>query len=386
MVCDTENCQCMLHSCEKCPGRPALQTFVEDCFERSDIDSDDKVRYKQWLRCENNRTSLTTIESVSEFIERVCISYDALLQHQFITKSQASFMRECKEKLDNQTALILLDFAENYSFIVQDPVQGRHWDNSQATLHPFVVYHHTLDGIKSISFCIISDSLKHDTTAVHAFIGRLTNYLKESLPELKKIIYVSDGCAAQYKNFKNLINLCSHQKDFGLSAEWHFFSTSHGKSPCDGIGGTVKRLVARASLKATVTDQILTAKDTFDWSVTNIQGIHFTFVSTDDIAQNAVTFDLENRYASVKTVPGTRSHHAFIPITESTFHMHHISTDIIHSSVNMAQNSSMSTQSIDLLLLQPGKYIARIYDNEWYIGSIIERSETQFDVQVNFMR
>ena len=32
--------------------------------------------------------------------------------------------------------------------------------------------------------------------------------------------------------------------DFDLAAEWTFFATSHGKQPCYGIGGTVKRLVA----------------------------------------------------------------------------------------------------------------------------------------------
>ena len=40
-----------------------------------------------------------------------------------------------------------------------------------------------------------------------------------------------------------MTNLCSHHDDFGLYAEWHFFATSHRKSPCDGVGGTVKRLV-----------------------------------------------------------------------------------------------------------------------------------------------
>ena len=28
--------------------------------------------------------------------------------------------------------IVLLDFAENYSFLVQDAVQGYHWENSQA--------------------------------------------------------------------------------------------------------------------------------------------------------------------------------------------------------------------------------------------------------------
>ena len=58
--------------------------------------------------------------------------------------------------------------------------------------------------------------------------GRITNY------KVTKMIYFSDGCAAQYKNYKNFIDLCHHYEGFGLVAEWHFFATSHGKRPPDG--------------------------------------------------------------------------------------------------------------------------------------------------------
>ena len=40
-----------------------------------------------------------------------------------------------------------------------------------------------------------------------------------------------------------------HSHDFGIEATWSFFATSHGKSPCDGIGGTVKRSTAMESLR-----------------------------------------------------------------------------------------------------------------------------------------
>jgi hypothetical protein len=33
-----------------------------------------------------------------------------------------------------------------------------------------------------------------------------------------------------------------HLEDFKVRGEWHFFATSHGKGPCDGIGGTLKGL------------------------------------------------------------------------------------------------------------------------------------------------
>ena len=69
----------------------------------------------------------------------------------------------------------------------------------------------------------------------------LCNYLQVTYSQVIKVEYFSDGCAAQYKNYKNLLNLSYHKSDFGLDAAWSFFATSHGKSPCDGIGGVVKR-------------------------------------------------------------------------------------------------------------------------------------------------
>ena len=58
------------------------------------------------------------------------------------------------------------------------------------------------------------------------------------------MFYFYYGAAAQYKIRKNFINLCHHEIDFGIPAQWHFSATSHGKGDCDGLGGTVKRLAA----------------------------------------------------------------------------------------------------------------------------------------------
>lgn len=41
---------------------------------------------------------------------------------------------------------------------------------------------------------------------------------------------------------------CYHEDEFVITAEWHFPATSHGKGACDGEGGNIKRLPARASL------------------------------------------------------------------------------------------------------------------------------------------
>lgn len=34
-----------------------------------------------------------------------------------------------------------------------------------------------------------------------------------------------------------------------MDVEWHFFGSYHGNSPCDAVGGNIKRMAPRASLQ-----------------------------------------------------------------------------------------------------------------------------------------
>ena len=119
-------------------------------------------------------------------------------------------------------------------------------------MHPASIYYKPLDADQLChkSVCIISDDKDHDI----GFVYEVQKIIcKEIIPRLSTtcnlhITYYSDGCAGQYKNYKNFMNLCLHEIDFGLTADWVFFATCHGKSPCDRIGGTVKHLVRRKSL------------------------------------------------------------------------------------------------------------------------------------------
>ena len=82
-----------------------------------------------------------------------------------------------------------------------------HWNNLQATLHPFVCYYtsecdeNDITTLKHVSFVVISESNSQDTVtvAVHLFQKVLIKFLTEQIGKPKKIIYFSDGCAAQYK-------------------------------------------------------------------------------------------------------------------------------------------------------------------------------------------
>ena len=133
VVCNVQKMERMVHQCHKCPTYTALREYMELKFQEYDIQED--ITYSQWDS--TNRTTVRTHTTpVDEFIELLVYHIDNLSKHSFIAKSQARYLKTQKEEIDEETCIILLDFAENYHFIVQDEVQGYHWNKDQCTLHP----------------------------------------------------------------------------------------------------------------------------------------------------------------------------------------------------------------------------------------------------------
>ena len=94
-----------------------------------------------------------------------------------------------------------------------NPGYGTDWSKEYCTLHPLIVYFIDSDGnIQHNSLCFISDVKNHNANFVYKIQTILVDYLQENLPNVDKIFYFSDGCAEQYKNCKNFINLCHYQQ------------------------------------------------------------------------------------------------------------------------------------------------------------------------------
>ena len=122
-------------------------------------------------------------------------------------------------------------------------------------MHPVVVYYkHDKDTLQHYSLCFLSDDLDHNTTFVYEVQRQLIEILKERQPHIKNIEYFSDGCVAHYKNYKNFMNVCFHREDFGLTATWAFFATSHGNPH---VMGYVVQLNVELAVQA-CNDQLMT--------------------------------------------------------------------------------------------------------------------------------
>ena len=240
-----------MHHCTNCPGTNTLRKFLEE--ELSDIDPDFQFQYSQWQT--TDRASLVMVTSTCEEYKDTLISaISAITKHSFLATCQANFLRD-KESLKVNEVIVLGDFAENFQFLVKDEIQCYHWSKEYCTLYPLIVYFIDGEGnIQHNSLCFIRNN---DANFVYKIQTILVDYLKENLLIVDKIFYFYDGCAEQYKNHKNFINLCHHQQDFNMDAEWILFANSHGKSPCDSVGGFVKCDVAKCSLQRPLHDQIL---------------------------------------------------------------------------------------------------------------------------------
>ena len=197
----------------------------------------------------------------------------------------------------------------------------------------------------------------------------------ECLP--KKIFYFSDGAASQYKNRKNFNNLCHHQADFGVTAEWHFSATSHGKGACDGRGGTVKRLATRTSLQRPYENQIMTPFQLFHWTSESIPRVTFNYCSMEEYENEKS--HLEKRFQKSKTSPGTRSLHSFVPTSKDTIQTRR------YSMSSISKEHRVTVLASDLELDHVSGYVTCAYKNQWWVACVLQTDSENVKVKLTLL-
>ena len=115
-----------------------------------------------------------------------------------------------------------------------------------------------------------------------------------------------------------------------------------------------------------------------------MKGIKFFYVSATDVVNSCERCKLEERYSRVSTVPGTRSHHSFVPVEDLKLEIRRISADTFFTTVQMGGLQGIKSQESSTF--EVGKYVACMYDEDWYIGIVEARSEEQQDLHIKFMQ
>lgn len=247
-VCDSDNENCMTGKCKNCPK------WVDEAKESAPLD--EEMEWFQWERVfvkiprkkEDAPKTKKKIQkvlkegSVEDAINSLNNKMPAFLDHVFVKRKQSQFFEKKISNLGSNEAAIQIDFSENYTCGHQDEIQAAHWDQSQVTIFPVVIW--TKDGCKSYAFA--SDDRDHNKHSVSVFLEIVLKRVAKENPNVTHIHIFSDGPSSQFKNKYIVYLLKKLQEMCGLELNWHYFASSHGKGAVDGVGGTVKRSVWNA--------------------------------------------------------------------------------------------------------------------------------------------
>lgn len=197
---------------------------------------------------------------------------------------------------------------------------------------------------------------------------------------IRKIIYVSDGAAGQYKNYKNFANLMHHKEEYGYEAEWHFTATSHGKSTCDAISAVVKCHTRRESLKGTF---ITTAREMYlhcDEKLSSAT-LQFIWVPKDSVSAERAT--LRDRYGHYHSIEGTRKYHMFKPKDNDVIVLARTSDSTTVTEINFkeVENTDYGTENLII-----GKFYAFVEAKNYQVGMLVDDNIEIGEATFNYLK
>lgn len=313
MCCDASAEKCMDGSCSQC------ETDIYYCLVPLKYNSNEitALKWKQWedSNCRPHIVEVTACLSTA--LDKLQSLFKHFKLHCFVKREQHKTFENKKLGLHEHEALLQVDFAENYSAVSQDEIQSAHWSHQQITVFTAVAW---LGQGKVHSFAIISDCLSHDKYCVWIFLKKIICYLKQSYG-IEHVSVFSDGCAAQFKNKYTLSNLRYMKEDYGVTGEWHFFATSHGKGAVDGIGGLLKRIVWNGvKSRKTV---IQTALDFYSYAKNKVNHVSLFYIPQADIIDCQP--GLNQRWSNIRSIKGLQSNH-FFKVEDKKLHLRRTST------------------------------------------------------------
>lgn len=385
-----------------------------------------EVTFSLWKRVqlENGKKKMKIVQETMKSVDFSKIwekEENEFKEHVFKIKTQYSQLRQLKENLPEKEILLHMDFAENYSCKTADEIQSAYWNQSQVTLHPIVVYFkdQTTKKLAHRSYVAISDCMQHSSSTVLAILDTFYGLNLDECAGVEHVHDWTDSPTSQYRNRYIFEAILTHKEKYGSNATWNYFEAGHGKGPCDGVGGTVKRMADEAVNSSRVSIQ--DPEEFMTWAKqSTMKGVHFFFVKKEDCEKK---FD-ETKSCKLKPVKGTMNLHACkrdmnLLVTSQTScycdcclkHLHcenwsitsayddEISEVPTVSANNETLNDQIpsletvnSTKATDVAnshaipqQYEVGSFVAAMYEGNWYVGQIMSVDESDKEIEISFM-
>ena len=249
-----DSISCLERNCSSC-GIQKIDNYLKPVIRSKANNICEWYKWEsQMFIKENNekQTKKVLVKKTGSFGELVAELKDEAVtysMHLFNAKWQNEQFRKLRDHPPKNHVIQVLDFAENYTCLLQNEVQAAHWNHHMATVHPLVCYYNCekCDRVITESCVCISDDLKHDHHAVHVFALKTAEHLQYTRKlNIDKYIQFTDGAASQYKSKGPFLDISYSKEDFKCDLDRNFFGSRHGKGPSDGESAVVKRQAANA--------------------------------------------------------------------------------------------------------------------------------------------
>ena len=308
-TCDMENEQCVKRECSSCSV---------DVINGLVTQSKDSVDVYQWREGDNGYLNkLCDMMSSEAATDLLKSQLSSLSLHMYTSNKQHEAIRKLKANLKDGEILIHEDFSENFACKQNTEIQSAYYNTIGVTVFTVMIYFKQNGDLQHRCCVVVSDNMEHSKDSVYAFNKEIIQYARSEIGLVNHIHFVSDGAASQFKNRFTVQNLKHSQTDFGVSADWSYFETSHGKGAVDGVGGTIKQQVLLAVYRGqAVVNSAQTFADTAKrLTEKSAKPIKVIYVSSEEITQSSKL--CQDRWMQAPPAPGIRKCH-FIYIKDNT--------------------------------------------------------------------
>jgi hypothetical protein len=185
-ICISSTEDCYYRRCDNCGNINVSDLFIPD----DEIDEIPDAKWSLWVMA-NNRVELQHLNgSFSSLISQLNSRWAAFVTHTYVTRQQRDYIKQIKLTSSFTTfAVVHMDFAENFSFVVQKEIQSSYWNQKQASLYTIVIN----IGSDHRNMVVISNRMTHDTTFVYCTQQLIVQFMREEYPTVQKINYVRYG-------------------------------------------------------------------------------------------------------------------------------------------------------------------------------------------------
>ncbi|KAJ2953949.1 hypothetical protein O0L34_g1586 [Tuta absoluta] len=246
ICCDPKSVNCLERKCLACKDKYLSYTISNE---------EQTFNYWEWAKTKYEytkrgqvKTSFKTVKTkktapTKEIINKLEEQLKPFMKHCMRIITQYRIMKQLKENLKEDEAIVHCDFSENYGTKCNREIQASHFARDQITLHTVVIYLKINGQLEAIPFCTLSGCLRHDAAAIWHHLEPVLRHIKENAPSVTKLHFLSDAPSAQYRN-KKMFYIIS--KLYWTMPEltfitWNYSESGHGKGAPDGVGGVLKR-------------------------------------------------------------------------------------------------------------------------------------------------